>query len=140
IPTGAAGGPVLLTTRVRGSATTNGSGNSLLAGDLMIKSPMMFDAYYPSAVPGPADPVLERDPHGFASTGMRCRFVGSSKPSLDCVRKQAGVIYLGGMSISTAELDRLYSEHENLTDAAVFRSEEHTSELQSRENLVCRLL
>src|SRR5690606_40396995 len=25
-------------------------------------------------------------------------------------------------------------------DAAAFRSEEHTSELQSRENLVCRLL
>src|SRR5690606_40509654 len=27
-----------------------------------------------------------------------------------------------------------------LTNLALFRSEEHTSELQSRENLVCRLL
>src|SRR5690606_41703273 len=30
--------------------------------------------------------------------------------------------------------------HQRLTDALVLRSEEHTSELQSRENLVCRLL
>jgi non-ribosomal peptide synthetase component E (peptide arylation enzyme) len=120
VPAGAAGGPVLLTTRVRGSATTNGSGKSLLAGDLMIKSAMMFDAYFPSAVPGGDDPTLERDSSGFVNTGMRCRFVGSSKPSLDCVRRHAGVIYHGGMSISATELDRLYSEHESLSDAAVF--------------------
>lgn len=120
VPTGAAGGPVLLTTRVRGGATSNGSAKSLLAGDLMIKSAMMFDAYYPSALPGGDDPTLERDSHGFVNTGMRCRFVGSSKPSLDCVNKVGGVIYHGGMSISATELDRLYSEHENLSDAAVF--------------------
>src|SRR5690606_40561239 len=33
-----------------------------------------------------------------------------------------------------------YGWHEHVTDVHVGRSEEHTSELQSRENLVCRLL
>src|SRR5690606_39884910 len=35
---------------------------------------------------------------------------------------------------------RLASLDDAGEDALVFRSEEHTSELQSRENLVCRLL
>src|SRR5690606_40089688 len=34
----------------------------------------------------------------------------------------------------------LAKAYEDLTDAVRARSEEHTSELQSRENLVCRLL
>src|SRR5690606_40750920 len=40
------------------------------------------------------------------------------------------------------ELNRLYRTHESLwrLDSSAARSEEHTSELQSRENLVCRLL
>src|SRR5690606_40129614 len=33
-----------------------------------------------------------------------------------------------------------YTPEDESGDAFVFRSEEHTSELQSRENLVCRLL
>src|SRR5690606_39431688 len=37
-----------------------------------------------------------------------------------------------------AEAARLVGDHR--VDAADLRSEEHTSELQSRENLVCRLL
>src|SRR5436309_6707911 len=41
-----------------------------------------------------------------------------------------------------AETDRLADRHSRLYSRAVseWRSEEHTSELQSRENLVCRLL
>src|SRR5690606_39833342 len=33
-----------------------------------------------------------------------------------------------------------YVEEDGQSEPTVFRSEEHTSELQSRENLVCRLL
>src|SRR5690606_40106359 len=35
---------------------------------------------------------------------------------------------------------RLRTDHDHVADAQFLRSEEHTSELQSRENLVCRLL
>ncbi len=119
-PVGTPSGPVLLTTRVRGGAVSNGNDASLLAGDLMIKSAMMFDAFYPSVVPGSDEPTLEKDSHGFVSTGIRCRFVGATKPSLDCVRREGGVIYHGGMSISACELDRLYAGHDQLSDAAAF--------------------
>ena len=123
-PSGAASGPLLMTTRVRGGAMQNGNETSLLAGDLMIKSAMMFDAYYPGAVPGADEPTLERDAHGFVNTGMRCRFVGSSKPSIDCTRRENSVIYHGGMAMSATELDLLYSEHEKLADAAAFTFED----------------
>src|SRR2546422_1348781 len=39
-----------------------------------------------------------------------------------------------------ANLDRLNQEHQKLTQEVTARSEEHTSELQSRLHLVCRLL
>lgn len=123
-PTGAASGPLLMTTRVRGSAMQNGNDTSLLAGDLMIKSAMMFDAYYPGAVPGADEPTLERDAHGFVNTGLRCRFVGSSKPSIDCTRRESSVIYHGGMSLSAVELDLIYAQHEKLADAAAFTFED----------------
>ncbi len=119
-PVGSSSGPVLMTTRVRGGPMTNGHETSLLAGDLMIKSAMMFDAYCPSAVPGADEPTLERDAHDFVNTGLRCRFVGSSKPSIDCTRRESSVIYHGGISVSALELDGLYSEHEAVADAAAF--------------------
>src|SRR5690606_40047191 len=44
--------------------------------------------------------------------------------------------------LSKAEFEKLfpYDEYEESENPERFRSEEHTSELQSRENLVCRLL
>ena len=119
-PSGSEAGPVLLSTRVRGGAVSNNQQSSLLAGDLMIRSPMMFDCFFPSAVPGSDDPTLERDSQGYVNTGLRCQFVGAGKPSLDCVRREGSVIYHGGMSISAAELDRLYAGHDQLSDAAAF--------------------
>ena len=123
-PAGSSSGPALMTTRVRGGPMNNGHATSLLAGDLMIKSAMMFDAYYPSAAPGADEPTLERDAHDFVNTGLRCRFVGSSKPYIDCTRRENSVIYHGGISISALELDGLYSEHEAVADAAAFTFED----------------
>src|SRR5690606_41228251 len=40
----------------------------------------------------------------------------------------------------SGNLDPSTYARNDITDPNVFRSEEHTSELQSRENLVCRLL
>src|SRR5690606_39764154 len=47
-----------------------------------------------------------------------------------------------GKVLTEAEIDKLVANRveEHLRRREVVRSEEHTSELQSRENLVCRLL
>src|SRR5690606_41946034 len=62
----------------------------------------------------------------------------------DLVRRRAGTVMIGAMQ-PTNVLNRL--EERTLLvvpgdreDIILARSEEHTSELQSRENLVCRLL
>src|SRR5690606_41922120 len=47
-------------------------------------------------------------------------------------------IVLDGDAVDAARLDLDLADHARQPD--VDRSEEHTSELQSRENLVCRLL
>src|SRR3712207_7092053 len=49
---------------------------------------------------------------------------------------------LAGRSASAVELSKrlLYNSDGMTFDAAIRRSEEHTSELQSRQYLVCRLL
>src|SRR5690606_42043967 len=46
-------------------------------------------------------------------------------------------VEVAGAHAAGARHDRLHGPHEAPVEA---RSEEHTSELQSRENLVCRLL
>src|SRR5436309_15385557 len=51
----------------------------------------------------------------------------------------------GGMAAALLALNDVFGKffdggEAEMLDAAAFRSEEHTSELQSRENLVCRLL
>src|SRR2546427_5693939 len=45
-----------------------------------------------------------------------------------------------GGSLCVAEQARAFGEREHDRHTAVARSEEHTSELQSQSNLVCRLL
>src|SRR5436309_10457216 len=69
----------------------------------------------------------------------------ATQEQVDVLTKQMGldrpvlvryVEYLGGL----ASGDLGYSARFKLPVREVIRSEEHTSELQSRENLVCRLL
>src|SRR5690606_26509886 len=47
---------------------------------------------------------------------------------------------LGTKGVGTLNVEFYTDIGQTLTDPRVLRSEEHTSELQSRENLVCRLL
>src|SRR5690606_41893024 len=47
----------------------------------------------------------------------------------------ADTIQVGG----NVNLENLYTQKHSIAIGGDFRSEEHTSELQSRENLVCRL-
>src|SRR5579883_1069525 len=43
------------------------------------------------------------------------------------------------LTVSNAQRDQTVARAKELMDKELLRSEEHTSELQSRENLVCRL-
>src|SRR5690606_39851731 len=47
-------------------------------------------------------------------------------------------IFIDGTVLN--HIDAAFLQINNMLETAVQRSEEHTSELQSRENLVCRLL
>src|SRR5690606_39299190 len=49
-------------------------------------------------------------------------------------------LFAAETGFALAEILQLIGEHLNPLKQNQFRSEEHTSELQSRENLVCRLL
>src|SRR5436309_12532870 len=62
------------------------------------------------------------DPRGLAAEGARCRGV------------------LAGRGAHVSARARLLEEERRRPRRRLVRSEEHTSELQSRENLVCRLL
>src|SRR5690606_40595283 len=53
---------------------------------------------------------------------------------LNTIEKDAGVLFIVG------DLFDFWFEYKKVVPKGFVRSEEHTSELQSRENLVCRLL
>src|SRR3712207_8619722 len=46
----------------------------------------------------------------------------------------------GGEPVAAEELAQRFAQHVRLLEGDALRSEEHTSELQSRQYLVCRLL
>src|SRR5690606_40417756 len=50
------------------------------------------------------------------------------------------MIFLQGYGVTSRMAARIYNHYGAATINKVQRSEEHTSELQSRENIVCRLL
>jgi acyl-CoA synthetase (AMP-forming)/AMP-acid ligase II len=119
-PTRNVGGAVLLQTRVKGGISSNKQSASLLTGDLMIKSPMVFDAYFPAAVEGVDEPVISKDPQGFVNTGLRCLLTGNAAAKIEIIRRNSNVIFYGGLSVSANELDRLYAEFHGISDAAAF--------------------
>lgn len=123
-PTYKSGGAVLMETRVKGGISSNDKVASLLTGDLMIKSPMMFDAYYPPAIDGVDEPLIAKDSQGFINTGFRCLLTGTSSPKVDIIRKNSNVIFYGGLSVSANELDQLYAEYQGISDAAAFTFED----------------
>ncbi len=123
-PTNKSGGAALLSTRVKGGITSNAAKASLLTGDLMIKSPMMFDEFYPTTVEDADEPVLAKDSRGYVNTGLRCLLIGNVVPKIDIIRHDGNVICHGGLNVSANELDQLYSEHEMVTEAAAFSFED----------------
>ncbi len=119
-PNGAPGGPVLLQARVKGGTRSNAEKESLLSGELMIKSPMMFDRYFPS-VRSDTDPgQLVRDARGYCTTSLECKLVGDGEPMIACVSRGPDVLYHGGVCLSARELDSLYCSFDGLADAAAF--------------------
>lgn len=114
------GGAVLMQTRVKGGISNNSMAASLLTGDLMVKSPMMFDAFFPPVIDGVDEPVISKDSQGYVNTGLRCLLTGTSCPKIDIIRKNANIIFYGGLSISANELDQIYASYQGISDAAAF--------------------
>src|SRR5690606_22743165 len=96
--------------------------------------------------------LREEDPYtaSMAELPVNQLFVGTSRFQLDVNRKEEDAVYLRpeqawGLEVwkdtlPSTILQQLYDEHKNFYQHIDRRSEEHTSELQSRENIVCRLL
>lgn len=120
VPQNMPNGPALLSARLKGGAMNNARARTLLGGELIIRSPMMFDRYFPSALVDDEAPELSVDQKGFVATGVRCRLVGTGHPMIECVERDRNVIFHGGIAVSAAELDRLYAGHDRLSDAAAF--------------------
>lgn len=123
-PTRRPGGMTLLQTRVKGGISSNRKVVSLLTGDLMVKSPMLFDAYFPAVIDGADEPVIAKDTQGYVNTGLRCLLTGNSTPKIEIIRRNSNVIFYGGLCVSAHELDRLYAEFDGISDAAAYAFED----------------
>src|SRR5436309_9793871 len=83
-----------------------------------------------------AHPTLQDFPTR-RSSDLRCRSIGPSRPPRDGETRRSSK----RPSAKIRESDSNSLTRRRASDAGgAMRSEEHTSELQSRENLVCRLL
>src|SRR5690606_41462617 len=83
--------------------------------------------------------TLFRSPQPVAEHGVVLAVeerIGTGQRQLGLVADQ----WQRGVLLQPSPLIRHKIRHANMADLSVRRSEEHTSELQSRENLVCRLL
>lgn len=119
-PSSQSDGATMLQTRVKGGISNNRQAASLLTGDLLIRSPMMFDSYFPAQTEGADEPLVAKDTQGYVNTGFRCLLQGQTVPKIEIVRRNTNVIFHGGLSVSAQELDRLYGEYEGVLDAAAF--------------------
>src|SRR5690606_39613901 len=96
------------------------------------------------AVPGPltdqgdglGDGGVGRDPHAQELVGAQTQQVEHRR--VDLVERAPSGAVLEDRVVASAQAQRAVDELGG--ESGVARSEEHTSELQSRENLVCRLL
>src|SRR5690606_40993998 len=80
------------------------------------------------------DVVISAFNAGWTNPNIYEDFIAGSKSIQEAVKKASAqrLIVIGGAG-------SLYTtEKQQIVDMVDFRSEEHTSELQSRENLVCR--
>src|SRR3712207_8773218 len=81
---------------------------------------------------------LARQPRQVVARGDRAATVGVARGLAVAARDEHEVDVGRHVQLARAELAHAY--HDQRDRAALGRSEEHTSELQSRQYLVCRLL
>src|SRR5690606_42099310 len=102
---------------------------------LLISRPRAPPSPHPFPTPRSSDLILWRVFHAPASGGLHLCDIKSAAGELGLrasgAKEYFGLIYIG----DTNDFKKLVETD----DAGITRSEEHTSELQSRENLVCRL-
>src|SRR5690606_8198389 len=89
--------------------------------------------------------IKTKEPEGMTGTKLECKFhivtgrVSAAQTIVKCVQN-SGLTASDVIVEPIASAYAVLNEDELQTGIAIVRSEEHTSELQSRENLVCRLL
>ncbi len=120
-PSSSGNGPSLLFTRLKGCAMKNSAAGSMLVGQLMIKGPMIYEGDFQGEVGKtqtlePFEP-LARDNQGFVATGIKCEIVDKDGPKLKPVERLGNIIYHGGLAVSAAELDAIYSEFSGIERA-----------------------
>jgi len=120
VPYGGEQGPILINTRVKGSVSLNDTSESLLGGDLLIESPMMFDDYFPAAIDNAPQPALVKEKQNYINTGHRCMLTGGTDAMIEILAQDNNTIVHGGLWISAAELDQLYAQYDQFSDAAAF--------------------
>lgn len=128
VPSHAPSGLDMLDIQLKGAPFKNGEATSLLSGEICLRSPMMFDQYYPPKEDGPAL-KLNHSADGYVQTGLRGVYIGGERDEaksceIDVIGRSQDVIFHGGLSISARELDALYAGCEQLSDAAAFSFED----------------
>ncbi len=117
-PSSSGNGPALLLTRLKGCAMKNSAAGSMLVGQLMIKGPMIYEDNFQGATGSSlAFSPLERDDQGFIATGIKCEIVDEGGPKLKPVERLSNIIYHGGLAVSAADLDTIYSEFSGIERA-----------------------
>lgn len=119
-PFGAAAGVTLLDARVKGAPTSNNTPGSLLSGELIVSSPMMFDEYFSTGRENAAAKPFQREPNGHVAAGLRCMLTGGVDAEIELIADMRDVIRHGGLDLSATELDALYAAFDQVVDAAAF--------------------
>ncbi len=88
------------------------------AGKLAVRSPMMFDSYFPPALERSGDERLSFDKDGFALTGIKALVVNDAEKEIELLQGGIETFQHGGVPVAASELDTLYCACEALSDAA----------------------
>jgi len=110
----------LAQTKVSGSVLRS----HFAAGKLGIKSPMMFDSYFPPMFDRESDERLVFDKQGFVETGYKALVVNDAEKEIELLHAPTDTFQHGGVPVAADELDNLYSSCEALSDAAALPVED----------------
>ena len=119
-----------LETRIKGGIQHASSKAPILGGEILVRGPMVpsegfgpakkraFKAEFTKSHATLTDSALSADE--FMATGINCAISGTSPPMIEPVSPEQGIVTVGGMAVSLADLDLCYNTIDNVDDAAAF--------------------